>query len=83
MRADHQTGGFNLFLNDSNKGVSTFVGVPTLGTEWTEIRIPMSKFAKAGFDPSLVDTLASDMHDDGHGGVIWYLDEGVFEIPCP
>jgi hypothetical protein len=83
MKADHQTGGFNLWLTDSNKGVSTYYQMPTLGTDWTEIRVPMSHFTKAGFDPTLADTLASDMHDDGHGGVVWYLDEGVFEIPCP
>ncbi len=85
MRADHVVGGFNIWLNDTNKMSSTFHGVPggTIGLEWKELRVPMSSFAKTGFDPTHVDTFASDMHDDGNGGVTWYLDDGVFVTACP
>jgi hypothetical protein len=85
MRADHVTGGFNIWLNDINKVSSKFYGVPggTIGLDWKELRVPMSAFAKDGFDPSKLDTFASDMHDDGHGEVTWYLDDGVFVTACP
>jgi hypothetical protein len=84
MRADHVTGGFNVWLNDINKVSSKFYGVPggTIGLDWKELRVPMSAFAKDGFDPSKLDTFASDMHDDGHGEVTWYLDDGVFVTAC-
>jgi hypothetical protein len=85
IRADHVTGGFNIWLNDINKVSSKFYGVAggTVGLDWKELRVPMSAFAKDGFDPSKLDTFASDMHDDGHGEVTWYLDDGVFVTACP
>ena len=78
-------GGFNIWINDLNKVSSKFYGVPggTIGTTWKELRVPMSAFAKDGFDFTKVDTFASDMHDDGHGEVTWYLDDGVFVTACP
>jgi hypothetical protein len=85
MRADHVVGGFNIWINDINKVSSTFHGVPggTIGLEWKELKVPMSSFAKSGFDLTHVDTFASDMHDDGNGEVTWYLDDGVFVTACP
>ena len=85
MRADHVVGGFNIWINDTNKVSSTFHGVAggTVGLEWKEIKVPMSAFAKTGFDLTHVDTFASDMHDDGNGKVTWYLDDGVFVTACP
>jgi hypothetical protein len=85
MRADHQVGGFNVWLNDVYSKPSKFYGVPggTIGTTWKELRVPLTAFAMAGFDPTKVDTFASDMHDDGNGAVTWYLDDGVFVTACP
>jgi hypothetical protein len=81
IRADHQTGGFNFWLTDSNKVSSTFATGQTAGTEWKNITIPMSTFAKDGWDITHLDFLGSDMHDDGQGSVIWWLDDIVLVGP--